>query len=95
MVQREKFPNYSWALFGIIIATGLLYFAMQSLMTYSLKFVTSAMSAVLIYVAIPISYILDYLFFAKKFGAEELCGVALIIITNVVLGFLKGTGRIS
>ena len=68
---------------------------MQSLMTYSMKFVTSAMSAVLIYIAIPISYLLDFLFFGKKFGTEELCGVALIVVTNVILGFLKGTGRIS
>ena len=65
IVQRKAFPEYSWALFGILIGTGLLYFAMQSLMTYSMKFVTAAMSGVLIYVAIPISYVLDFLFFGK------------------------------
>ena len=60
-----------------------------------MKFVTAAMSGVLIYVAIPVSYLLDFLFFGKQFGAEELCGVTLIVLTNVTLGFLKGRGIIS
>lgn len=60
-----------------------------------MKYVTAAMSGVLIYIAIPISYLLDFFFMGKSFGVEEVVGVALIVITNAAIGFLKGTGRID
>jgi len=53
------------------------------------------MSGILIYVAIPFSYALDFIFYGKKLGVEELIGVSLIVITNVVIGYLKGKGIIK
>jgi drug/metabolite transporter (DMT)-like permease len=95
LVQRKSFPEYTWGLFGILIATGFLYFLMQSLLTYSMKWVTAAMSGVLIYVAIPFSYFLDFVFYGKKLGVEESIGVSLIVVTNVIIGYLKGKGIIK
>lgn len=68
---------------------------MQSLLTYSMKWVTAAMSGILIYVAIPFSYLLDFIFYGKKLGVEESIGVCLIVVTNVIIGYLKGKGIIK
>jgi len=67
---------------------------MQSLFNYSMRFLTAAISGSLIYIAIPVSYILDFAFFGRKTGALELAGVALILVVNVTLGILKGKGII-
>ena len=93
--QREFFPKYclNFALF--MVGIGAAYFTMQALMTYSMKFTTSAMSAVLIYITVPVSYLLDYVFFNQKFGYSELTGACLIVVTNCTIGFLKGSGMIS
>ena len=68
---------------------------MQSLLTYSMKWVTAAMGGVLIYVAIPFSYLLDFLFNGKKLGVEESIGVILIVVANGTIGYLKGKGIIN
>lgn len=53
------------------------------------------MSGILIYVAIPFSYFLDFVFYGKKLGVEESIGVSLIVVTNVIIGYLKGKGIIK
>lgn len=78
-----------------MLAIGVTYFVMQSLMTYSMKYMTAAMSGILIYITIPVSYLLDYIFFNQQFGTLEIVGACLIVGTNVIIGYLKGRGIIS
>ena len=59
-----------------------------------MKFVTAAISGSLIYMAIPVSYVLDFAFFDRQMNIIELFGVALILVVNVTLGILKGKGII-
>ena len=92
IAQRSEYPKYSWGLFGLVVCTAGLYFMMQSLMNYSMRYLTAAMSGSLIYIAIPVSYILDYFFFNQTFGFKKLLGVFLIVFVNVTLGILKGKG---
>jgi drug/metabolite transporter (DMT)-like permease len=61
-------------------------------MAMSLKYLTASMSGVLIYLAIPFSYVLDFLFFGTLISRIEIIGASLIVGVNVVLGILKGQG---
>ena len=63
-----------------------------SLFNYSMKYITASMSSVIIYLSIPVSYILDYLFLGSQVGWLEMIGVCLIVIINVLLGYLKSKG---
>lgn len=74
-------------LFFLLIA--FLFFCMQSLMSYSFRFMPAAMAGVLIYTAIPVSYLLDFFVFKTKVGYLELIGVAIIVVTNVTIGLIE------
>ena len=93
--QRETFPLYSPVMFAFLVGQALVLFLMQVSMTVAYKYVTAAVSSVIIYVNIPMGYLLDYLFFGKVIGKLETVGACLIVGVNVTLGFLKGRGYIS
>ena len=61
--QKPSSALFSWSMVLLLVAIGITYFVMQSLMTYSMRYTTAAMSSVLIYITVPMSYLLDYLFF--------------------------------
>ena len=65
------------------------------LMTKSFSIITAGMAGILIYIAVPIGYILDYLFFNTHIGLLEIIGVCIIVGTNVVIGILLYYGVIS
>ena len=92
VVQRKQFPSYEWQMFGYILLTSFLLFMVTSLFNYSMKYITASMSSVIIYLSIPVSYILDYLFLGSQVGWLEMIGVCLIVIINVLLGYLKSKG---
>ena len=77
-----------------MILTGVLYFVSLFLFNYSLKFITAAISGTIIYLAIPMSHLLDYLFFDKRDSTFELIGVGIILVVNISMGVLKGKGII-
>ena len=79
----------------LLVAIGITYFIMQSLMTYSMRYTTAAMSSVLIYITVPMSYLLDYLFFKQQFGTQEIVGALLIVLTNSIIGGLKAKGIVK
>lgn len=79
----------------LLVAIGITYFIMQSLMTYSMKYTTAAMSSVLIYITVPMSYLLDYLFFHQAFGISEVVGALIIVLTNSAIGLLKAKGIVN
>lgn len=81
-------PIYDLHLLGYIVAIGVAFWAMQMLMTKAFSLITAGMAGIIIYVAVPISYILDYLFLHTKIGYLEIVGVCIIVITNILIGVL-------
>lgn len=78
-----------------ILGIGVTFWAMQMLMTKSFTMISAGMASILIYIAVPIGYILDYLFLHTPIGLLEIIGVCVIVGTNVVIGTLLYFGVIS
>lgn len=93
--QREEYPVYDGVLIAYILGIGVTFWAMQMCMTKAFTLITAGMAGILIYIAVPIGYLLDYLFIGTQIGYLELIGVAIIVGTNVVIGFLLYFGVIS
>ena len=70
-------------------------FMMISLITYGLSVVTASVSAIMFYISIPVSYLLDIFFMGKQIGALEIIGAIMIIASNVSIGLLKANKCIS
>ena len=70
-------------------------FVVTSMFNYSMKYVSASMSGVIIYLGIPVSYLLDYLLFDHEVGFVEMVGVFIIVVVNVLLGYLKSKGLVS
>lgn len=77
-------------MYGLAVLIGLLYFLFLSLMTYSMKYISAAVSAVIIYLAIPISYIFDIFIYETHIGKVEALGAIIIVLTNMIIGVIKG-----
>lgn len=60
--QRTVLPIYQPGLVCYIFGIGFAFFLVQSLMVYSFQFINASMAGVLIYIAVPCGYILDYFF---------------------------------
>jgi drug/metabolite transporter (DMT)-like permease len=93
--QRQTYPIYDWTLFLYILGIGLAFYGVQMLMTKSFKFITAGMAGILIYIAVPIGYILDYAFLGTRIGLIEIIGACIIVSSNVIIGFLLYKGVIS
>ena len=91
-VQRTAYPVYSYGLFLYYLLIAFLFFMMNSLMSFSFQFMPAAMAGILIYTAIPVSYVLDFLVFKTKVGYLEIIGVAVIVLTNVTVGLIEFCG---
>ena len=72
-----------------------MYFVMQSLLTYGLSIVNASVSAIMLYVTIPVSYMLDIFFMGKQVGVLECIGAVMIVGINVIIGILKWRGCIN
>ena len=57
-----------------------------------MKFIPGSLAGVLIYVAIPTSYILDVAFLGTEVGLLELVGVAIIVVANMLIGLADHYG---
>ena len=86
--QREFMPKYDTVLILYILGIGFCFFVMQMMMTKAFRFISAGMAGILIYVAVPMGYILDYLFLHTKIGTLEIIGVGIIVGSNIVIGFL-------
>mmetsp|Transcript_10204 Transcript_10204/g.17191 ORF Transcript_10204/g.17191 Transcript_10204/m.17191 type:complete len:83 (+) Transcript_10204:1182-1430(+) len=82
-------------MYGFMILAALIQFAFSVCMTVSFKYLTATLSGVLIYLAIPFGFILDYLIFGTIISRMEIIGASLIVGVNVVLATLKGSGVIN
>lgn len=94
-MQEELKSNYSLEMIGILFGLGLSSVFTMSIFIYSMQFVTAAQSGVLIYIAIPVSYALDFIFYDKVIGILEVTGALIIIVANVSFAVLKGMGTIK
>jgi len=65
------------------------------LMTKAFKFITAGMAGILIYVAVPVGYFLDYFVLHTKIGTIEITGACIIVISNVAIGVLLFKGWIK
>ena len=88
-------PIYDWTLILYILGIGFAFFAVQMLMTKSFNFITAGMAGILIYIAVPIGYILDYFFLHTQIGMLEIIGACIIVGSNVIIGFLLYLGVIN
>lgn len=86
--QREEMPKYDWVLVLYILGIGVCFFVMQMMMTKAFRFITAGMAGILIYTAVPMGYILDYLVLHTQIGVLEIIGVCIIVGSNIVIGFL-------
>ena len=64
------------------------------LYTKALKFITASMASVLIYIAVPIGYFLDFFILKTQISAIEITGACIIVLSNVAIGMLLYMGWI-
>jgi drug/metabolite transporter (DMT)-like permease len=92
---RDSFPNYSWSFAIIIVLNGICAIVVVNAFVWALKICDSGTVSILLYISIPISLLSDITFFNKEVEVIELCGMAIILGVNVVIGFLKIYGVIK
>ena len=64
-------------------------------MNASMRYNTVGMVAVLMYLAIPMGYLLDFIFLNGTFGTLELCGAGLICFFNIGIAVMRIKGCIE
>jgi len=64
-------------------------------MTASMSYNTIGMVSVLMYLAIPLGYFLDYLFLNGAFGTIELVGAGIICVFNIGIAVMRIKGVIE
>lgn len=65
---------------------------MQACITYAMRFIPGSLAGVLIYVAVPMAYILDVAFLGTHVGLLEIIGVVLIVVTCMLIGIIDYCG---
>ena len=64
-------------------------------MAKSMQYNTVGGASILLYLAIPFGYFLDWICFDRAFGGLELGGAGLICGANIVISFLRVRGIID
>ena len=91
----ESSPDYSVFLYLTMVGACFAFSAQNGLMTISMEYCTIGMVSVLLYLAIPMGYLLDWIFLSTKFGVLELTGAAIICFVNVLISVLRVQGIID
>ena len=87
--QRTIYPTYNGGLVGLIFAIAVGFWIMQACITYAMRFIPGSLAGVLIYVAVPIAYILDVALVGTQPGYLEIIGVCVIVVTNMLIGIVE------
>ena len=95
ITKADELPNYSWLCFLFILVTVLISFIQQGTMAKSMQYNNVGMASILLYLAIPIGYFLDWICFDRAFGSLELGGAGLICGANILISFLRVFGYIE
>ena len=64
-------------------------------MAKSMQFNTVGVASILLYLAIPMGYFLDWICFNRAFGKLELGGAGLICGANIGISFMRVKGYID
>jgi drug/metabolite transporter (DMT)-like permease len=84
-----KLPEYSWEFYGYIVLIFSLFYLHVLMFSASWKYNTVGTTAVLIYVAIPLTYLLDWAFIGREISVVEVMGAGLIFLTNISIVSLR------
>lgn len=93
--KSTQVPEYTPEFLLVLVALGASSIVSQTLCNISFKYVTASMTGVIVYLAIPVGYILDIIFLGEEVGSLEIVGACLIVFINVFLGVLKVKGVIQ
>ena len=91
----ERLPDYSWEFYVYIIIIFTLFYLHVLMFSASWKYNTVGTTAVLIYVAIPLTYFLDWIFIGREISVVELMGAGVIFITNISIVLLRLLNKIK
>ena len=70
--------------FGVVV-----YIGQQGTMAKSMQYNTVGAASILLYLAIPMGYFLDWIVFSRAFGALELAGAGVICFSNTGTGAIR------
>lgn len=87
--QVANLPIYSLELYLHIAAMFILFYVHVLLFSASWKYNTVGTSAVLIYMCIPMTYLMDLFFLGRQMTLTEVAGAGLIFVTNVAIVVLR------
>lgn len=73
--------NTAWS----VVVVTLFYFMSSYLFNLSMRYISASLSSSLIFLAIPVSQLLDFLVYGKQWNTFEVIGVATIFTVNLVL----------
>ena len=85
----ELIPVYDWELYAYIFVIFSLSYVAFLLFSASWRYNTVGTSAILIYLGIPLSYLLDWAIIGRHVTLVELFGAALITLTNITIVSLR------
>jgi len=81
--------KYDYEVYIYICAIVLIFYVHILLMNASWKYNTVGLTGVLLYLCIPISYGMEWLFVRRPVESAELLGTGLIFLTNVTIVSLR------
>ena len=64
-------------------------------MALSMKYNTVGAVAVILYMAIPLGYLLDVIFFKIKLSPLEIVGAGIIVVVNITIAMMRMFGCID
>lgn len=86
---REKPPNYNYEFWLVMCLIGVMFFTCSYLFNLSMSLITANQAAPLMLISIPVSLILDKLFYDREMTDFEIIGISLITGVNILLVILK------
>jgi drug/metabolite transporter (DMT)-like permease len=76
-------------MYGMTLAAIVCGSLMNIFFSLSWQYNSIGIIAVLIYLAIPLGYFLDWLFLGRDFSTNELIGAGLICVVNIIIVSLR------
>ena len=93
--EVEQLPVYSLSMFLTVVFGVLVYNTEQVIIAKSMQYNTVGAASIIMYLAIPIGYFLDWIVFDRDFGGLELGGAGVICLSNIVISFMRVKGYID
>ena len=91
----DQIPTYTWQMYAFMFLIALCAFFQQGLMALAMKYNTIGAVAVILYLAIPLGFVLDMIFFNKKLSSMEILGACIIVVVNITIAMMRIFGCIK